>query len=61
MAISSDLTDSDEWWMWFSSDGEGESDSPDDYDFVLNGNGQVFAKDFLLPGSKSIRQWLESL
>lgn len=47
MAISANLNNSTEWWMWF-----GESSSslnPEDYDFVLNGSGQVYAKDFITP------------
>ena len=41
--------------MWFSADGENDSDDPEDYDFVVNGGGQVYAHDFILPGHTSIK------
>jgi hypothetical protein len=51
MAISANLNYSGEWWMWFSADGENDSDDPEDYDFVLNGGGQVYAKEFICTNS----------
>ena len=44
MAISSDLNNAKQWWMWF---GGNQGNNPDKYDFVLNGGGQVYAKDFI--------------
>ena len=61
MAISADLNDSDQWWMWFSSDGENDSDDPEDYDFVLNGSGQVYAKDFICTNSSHPYNMCEKL
>ena len=61
MAISANLNDSDQWWMWFSADGESDSDDPEDYDFVLNGSGQAYARDFILPGHTSIKDQIERL
>ena len=50
MAVSANINNSSPWWMWFSHTGEHQSGKPEDYDFVLNGGGQVYAKDFITPG-----------
>ena len=49
MAISTDAKTGKQWWMWF---GGNSGNDPANYDFVLNGGGQVYAKDFICTNSK---------